>query len=309
MNAAAAQEHLDFLWPTLQLREEVQAADRLCREMDDRALAQLLRPHVDKESFTLRENESRQTFDNALQSYCLLTVAIIAGYVPGDLGKGVRETAKAFLNREPIRLYYEKHYAVFLPSLLRLHVNSEIALPQEPSDVAWGSFQWFVRFSGRFDKDRNLQAFLRLLDGFQYGDFNISTFIASLEHPAEALAGIVKPDDLLSRQDRAVLGMLRFMTFCREFAPALDDMSEAPLTQSACWFYYAYWFKGFREDVGDRVNTCLTIFDQWIQSSNSIGVSAALEAEKTVAEVRSAIAGLVDGHYGAPLLNRLSQLK
>jgi hypothetical protein len=307
--STAAQQHLDFLWPTLQSREEVQAADRLCQDMDDAALAQLLRPHRDGERFTLQENEKRQTFDNALQSYCLLTVAIIAGYVPADLGRSVRETARAFLNREPVRIYYEKHYPVFLPSLLRLHVNGEIVLPQQPGNVAWGSFQWFVRFSGRFDKDPNLAAFLRLLDGFQYGDFNISSFLASLDNPEDALAGIVKPVDLMNRRDRAVLGMLRFMTFCREFAPALDAMSEAPLTQSACWFYYAYWFKGFREDVGDRVNTCLRIFDRWIQSSNSIGVAAALEAEKTVSEVRTAMAGLLDGHYGAALLKRLSQLK
>ncbi|HVW10190.1 MAG TPA: hypothetical protein VHC90_16500 [Bryobacteraceae bacterium] len=307
--STAAQQHLDFLWPTLQSREEVQAADRLCREMDDAALAQLLRPHRSTGNPGLQDIENRQTFDHALQSYCLLTVAIIAGYVPGDLGQDVRETAKVFLNREPVRLYYEKHYPVFLPSLLRLHVNGEISLPQSPSDVAWGGFQWFVRFSGRFDKDRNLEAFLRLLDGFQYGDFNISTFIAGLDNPAEALSGIVKPVDLMNRRDRAVLGMLRFMTFCREFAPALDAMSEAPLTQSACWFYYAYWFKGFREDVGGRVNTCLRIFDQWIQSSNSIGVTAALEAEKTVDEVRTAMAGLIDGHYGAALLRSLSQLK
>ncbi|HVY94351.1 MAG TPA: hypothetical protein VHA14_16435 [Bryobacteraceae bacterium] len=307
--STAAQEHLDFLWPTLQSREEVQAADRLCRDMDDASLAHLLRPHSAGGVSTLQEIENRQTFDHALQSYCLLTVAIIAGYVPADLGRSVRETAKAFLNRGPVRLYYEKHYPVFLPCLLRLHVNGEISLPQESGDVAWGGFQWFVRFSGRFDKDRNLEAFLRLLDGFQYGDFNISSFIASLDKPDEALAGIVKPVDLLNRRDRTVLGMLRFMTFCREFAPALDAMNEAPLTQSACWFYYAYWFKGFREDVGDRVNTCLRIFDQWIQSSNSIGVAAALEAERTVAEVRTAMAGLIDGHYGAALLKSLSQLK
>ncbi|HVV43710.1 MAG TPA: hypothetical protein VHC72_00850, partial [Bryobacteraceae bacterium] len=139
--STAAQEHLDFLWPTLQSREEVQAADRLCRDMDDAALAQLLRPHRAAGASTLQEIEDRQTFDHALQSYCLLTVAIIAGYVPADLGSTVRETARTFLNREPVRIYYEKHYPVFLPSLLRLHVNGEIVLPQQPGNVAWGSFQ------------------------------------------------------------------------------------------------------------------------------------------------------------------------
>src|SRR6185312_6852568 len=35
----------------------------------------------------------------------------------------------------------------------------------------------------------------------------------------------------------------------------------------------------------------------------------ALDAEKTVAEVRTAMAGLLDGHYGAALLKCLSQLE
>ena len=94
----------------------------------------------------------------------------------------------------------------------------------------------------------------RLLDGFHYGDFNISTFLASLDKPEDALAGIIKPTDLMNHRDRGIPGMLRFMTFCREFAPALD-------------------------------------------------------AEKTVAEVRTAMAGLLDGHYGAALLKCLSQLE
>jgi len=59
----------------------------------------------------------------------------------------------------------------------------------------------------------------RLLDGFHYGDFNISTFLASLDKPEDALAGIIKPTDLMNHRDRGIPGMLRFMTFCRDSRP------------------------------------------------------------------------------------------
>jgi len=94
----------------------------------------------------------------------------------------------------------------------------------------------------------------RLLDGFHYGDFNISTFLASLDKPEDALAGIIKPTDLIESPGSWHPWHAAFHDLLPRFAPALD-------------------------------------------------------AEKTVAEVRTAMAGLLDGHYGAALLKCLSQLE
>lgn len=303
--AKLAQEHLDFLWPSLQQRKDVIDAKEICKKLDDSALAHLLRFHKPEGVFDPIEVDQRQTFDYALQAYSQLTVALVAGYVPADLGKEPRREIESFLGREPVRRYYEEYYKVLLPSLLRLHANGKGRLPQESGDLAWGAFQWFVRFSGRFEKDPNLETFLNLLDNYNYGDLNIQTFLNGLSDPSVALAGVVKPPDLLTRKDRAALGMLRFMTFCKELDPALKAMAEVPLTQSACWFHYAYWFKGFAEDVGSRIEGCLKILQQWIDSSNTMGAEAVAQGEKTVAETRTAITALVDGHYAAPLVNRL----
>jgi hypothetical protein len=305
--AKLAQEHLDFLWPSLQQRKDVIDAKAICAKLDDKDLAVLLRHHRDGAVSGLTEIEQRQTFDYALQAYSLLTVALVAGYVPADLGKEPRREIESFLGREPLRRYYEENYPVLLPSLLRLHAKGEAQLPQESGDLAWGSFQWFVRFSSRFEKDPNLERFLNLLDGFYYGDLSIETFLNGLREPATALVGILKPPDLLTPKDQAILGMFRFMTFCKELDPALKAMADVPLTQSACWFYYAYWFKGFAEDVGSRIESCLSILQQWINSSTTMGADAAAQGEKAVAETRTAITALVDGHYAAPLVNRLRE--
>lgn len=302
-----AQEHLAFLWPSLQAKEEVQAAKRLTAALDDASLSHLLRKHDSGDEagiFAWGEILQRRIIDSAVASYSLLTVALIAGYIPAKLDKEQRDDITAFLGRAPLREYYEQRYRVFLPSLLRLHVSGEIRLPQEEGELAWGAYQWFVRFSARFEKDRDLETFLSLLDGFVYGDLDIDSFMTRLADPSQALAGIAKPPDQRSRWDSAVLGLLRFMTFCKELASALLGMSEAPLTQSACWFYYAYWFQEFT-DVGGRMETCLGTLDKWVKSSPQLGIASAADAERTVEETRLAMEMLVDGRFAAPLVNRL----
>ena len=301
------QEHLDFLWPSLQARPEIVAAHQLGDELDDARLAHVPRHHSTQVITDYREGEQREVFDRALRYYSLRTVALVAGYVPAALGPGPVARLTALLGRTPVRLNYEEHYPVLLPSLPRPQVMGIAPIPQEGGDLAWGSFQWFNRFSGRFEGDLNLSTFLGLLDGFTWGPFDLPAFFALLSDPRVALAGAAKLPDQLSRPDRAVLGMLRFLTFCRELYPALEAMQGAPLTQSACWFYYAYWFKGFAEDVGSRVEQCLMVLQKWLESSAEAGASAAREGERTVVEMREALAALVSGRYAAPLVNQLQK--
>jgi hypothetical protein len=297
-------EHLAFLWPSLQARADVQLVQSICSELDDKRLSHLLRHHDEAAVPDREEIKQRRAFDYALQSYSLLTVALISGYVPVDVGPDPVAILKKFLDRGPVRRYYEDYYKLLLPSLLRVHLSGDALLPREQSEQAWGAFQWFVRFSGRFEKDPDLETFLSLLDGFHYGDLNIQSFLDGLKDPAAALEGIAKPPNLLTRRDSAVLGMLRFLTFCQELAPALETMQSTPLTQSACWFFYSYWFKEFA-DVGSHVETCLAALEHWKASTAGIGMVAAREVEKTVADTRAAITALVDGRFGAPLINRL----
>lgn len=303
----AAKKHLSFLWPSIQRRSDVLNAQELCGGLSDTQLAHLLRHHEQEAISDLREIERRATFDYALQAYGLLTVAVISGYVPADLGEEPRGRIARFLGREAVRVYYEQHYPILLPSLLRLHASGAALLLQEEGEFSWGCFQWLARFSTRFEKDTNLETFVNLLDGFVYGELGIDAFLNGLQKPTEALSGITKPPDQLTRRECAVLGMLRFLTFCRELAPALASMKEAPLTQSACWFYYAYWFKGFAEDVGSRAEQCLSILEHWIKTSADMSAAAALEGERIVADTRLAIQALVDGRYAGPLVNRQPQ--
>jgi hypothetical protein len=304
---AARQEHLDFLWPTIQARPDVIAAHQLCQELDDHALRQLLRDHrlpgqgIDDEL----EIEQRAAVDYALQAYSLLAIAVIAGYVPSGLDETCRSQLRALLDRTPVRTYYEDFYRQLLPSLLRLHVTGKTPLPSDTGETAWGSFQWFVRFSGRFERDPNLDVFLGLLDGFSWDSLTATSFLDGLTDPATTLEAVVKRPDSLVVRDQAVMGMLRFFTFCAELAPALDAMKEAPLTQSACFFYYAYWFNEFKENVGEQTEKGLSVMERWLKSPTLAGTASVREGQRTIAQTRSAIHALLDGRFAAPLLRRL----
>ncbi len=306
--AASMAQHLDFLWSSVQARPDVVAAHRLCEQLrDDAALSVVLRDHRQAPITSEREIEQRAAMDHAIQAYSQLAVAGIAGYVPADFGADKENRVRHMLGREPVRRYYEEHYKLFLPSLLRLHVTKVAPLPHDDGEFAWGCFQWFIRFSGRFEKDADLATFIDLMDGFHWGRFSISSFLSGLKAPETALGGLVKPADTLGMQDRALLGMFRFFAFCKELAPALEAMADAPLTQSACFFYYAYWFNEFKEDVGARVESGLEVLERWLTSSAVAGTAAADEGQKTVDQTRAAIKALVSGRFAVPLLKHYHQ--
>jgi len=298
-------EHWEFFWPMMQGRTEVQGALRLCRELDDSALDELLRHHSKSTVDGMVEIERRDVFDKALQAHSLIAVALFSGYFPESLGAAESKQILELLGREPVRKYYEERYPVLLPSLLRLHVAGQVKLPRETSEDAWGGFQWLVRFSSRFERDPHLATFNNLLDGFSYGDLNIQVFLDSLTDSKAALSGFAKPPELCTRRESAALGMLRFLTFCRELEPALRAMEGVPLTQSACWFFPAYWFKGFAEDVGGRAEECLKVLETWLTQSTEIGIRAERDVKMSVLETRDAVTALVDGRYAAPIINRL----
>ena len=299
INADQQKENLEFLWRVFQSNPGIQRALELHRSLSRPELASLLRHHG-KGEVSRSEAGERDAWDQLLAAYSQLAVAAIAGYVPIDFGPEINKAIYDALKNSPVRTYYESHYKLLLPSLLRLHCEGDISLPCEQSESAMEAFEWFWRFENRFGKSSEVETFLRLLDGCHYGDFDLSAFKRFLKDPITALAGLSKTTFEQSIEETAVLGMIRFLEFCQELGDALEEMKDIPLTQSAIWFYYAYWFEEFKSDVAEQAITCIGTMREWVKKSNRETQDAALESEE---RVRRAVHALTSGVYSEALLD------
>ena len=148
-----------------------------------KVFAALLLRHHRKAVVIGSETGERDAWDQRLAAYSQLAVAAIAGYVPIDFGPEINKAIYDALKNSPVRTYYESHYKLLLPSLLRLHCEGDISLPCEQSESAMEAFEWFWRFENRFGKSSEVETFLRLLDGCHFGDFDRSAFKSFLKDP------------------------------------------------------------------------------------------------------------------------------
>jgi hypothetical protein len=303
MKAAARQQNLDSLWRGISNRAEIKAAFTILEQRSDKQLKWLLRHHNDGDVEGV-EIDERDQVDSFLGVCGQLTVATIAGFVPRKWNGEIATRIGNILKNAHVRSYYEDHYPILLPSLLRQACTEGRLLPVENEEASWGAFQWFWHFSTRFLGDEELWWFLSLLDGFSYdGDLDITTFADFVKDPQRALAGVHKPPGKRSTAETCAIGMIRFLELTREFGDTLSQMEATPLTRSAIWFHYAYWYREF-DDVTEHANKFLEAMLAWMDSPEA-GAQSRRDAEASVARTKQALAELTGNRYAPPLLNAL----
>ena len=306
MDAAGRQQNLESLWRGVLNREEIKAALAILEDRSEKQLRKLLRHHSEAE-VTGKEIDERDHVDSFLGICGQLTVATIAGFVPREWNGEIATRIGNILQKPPVRAYYEDHYPILLPCLLRQACTESRLLPTENEDASWGAFQWFWRFSTRFLGDDDLWWFLSLLDGFWYNGLNITTFADFVKDPQRALAGVHKPPEKRSTPETCAIGMIRFLEFTREFGDALTQMEATPLTRSAIWFHYAYWYREF-DDVHTHTNRFLAAMLAWMDSPDA-GAQSRRDAEASVARTKQALTELTGSRYAPALLKALKQKK
>jgi hypothetical protein len=302
MDAAAQQQNLESLWRGILNREEIQAALAILEGRSEDEVRRLLRHHREG-TVTGGEIAERDRVDSFLGVCGQLTVATVAGFVPRKWDGEIAARIGAILRNPPVRAYYESHYPLLLPRLLREACTEDRLLPGEDEEASWGAFQWFWRFSTRFLGDTELWWFLSLLDGFHYGSLNIDSFAEFLADPQRALAGVQKLPEQRTMAETCTIGMIRFLEFSREFGDALRQMEGTPLTRSAIWYHYAYWYREFA-DVREHGGKFLTAMLAWMDAP-SAGFQSRREAESAVASTRQALAELTGSLYAGALLDAL----
>lgn len=294
--------HLDFLWRSLMSQPACERAVGRVKELDDEKLRWLLRHHGEA-PVAGGEVEDRDDQDRLLGAYGELVVALIADYIPPKLDEKVTGEVLEVLRRPPVIAYYEQHYRILMPSLLRLHCEGAILLPRETErEEAWKRFEWFRGFAQRFRADRDLESFLWLLDAGIYSGYDLRAFLKFLEKPDEALAGVWRHPENRSPLDSLVAGMIRFFEFCLDLAEELRRAGKTPLLGSAIWFYYSYWFREFSHDVGPESKKLLAIMRGWAAKLPAHEKQA---AKRTDEDVRRALEELTGSRYSDPLMDAL----
>lgn len=306
MDATARQQNLESLWRGVLNREEIKAAFAILEGRSDKQLRKLLRHHDDGDVEGV-ELDERDQVDSFLGVCGQLTVATVAGFVPREWNGEIATRIGNILKKPPVRTFYEDHYPLLLPTLLRQACSEGRLLPFENEEASWGAFQWFWRFTTRFLGDDDLWWFLSLLDDFCYDELNITTFADFVKDPQRALAGIHKPPEKRSTAETCAIGMIRFLEFTREFGDALTQMEATPLTRSAIWYHYAYWYREF-DDVNEHANKFLDAMLAWMDSPDA-GAQSREDAKLSVARTREALTELTGSRYAPALLKALKQKK
>lgn len=303
MTAKEKKENLDSLWRGIEVQEKVARGLQLLETLPGPELAHLLRHH-DEETVLWREVEQRDCVDRFLGSASQLAVAAIAGYIAAKPEGPIARRLGKVLSGEALRRYYEEHYKLLLPQLLRVACTEGLRLPQENREQSWGAFQWFWRMAMRFQDDPDLWSFLWLLDGGSFGSFGIQDFYKGVEDPKTALGGLGKAPELRTPLETCTIGMVRFFEFSKELGDGLVQMQATPLTASAIWFHYAYWYKEYAQ-LEAHSKALLAVMQRWVESTQ-LGVSGLREAEEDMERIAQRIRELSSGQYSAALVDALN---
>lgn len=295
--------NLESLWRGIEVQAKVTRGLELLESLPEAELKVLLRHHSERK-VPWREVDQRDCIDRVLGAVSQFAVATVAGYVPAKWDGTLAKRIGQLLSGDALRTYYEIHYKLFLPTLMRLACADGLQLPQEDTRESWGAFQWFWRTSMRFQDDTDLWSFLWLLDGGSFGDFGLAQFHEGVADPRAALAGVGKPADLRSPLETSTIGMVRFFEFSKELGDGLAQLEDQPLTASAIWFHYAYWYKEFAQ-MEAQIEQLLSVMKSWVDAA-PVGVRGLREAEEDMERLRLRIQELTSGRYSKALVDAIN---
>lgn len=250
-----------FLLRRLTASAAHQAVTKKLEEALPGELRTVLRHHRDGSFSDPSQILFRSQMDRWLADAGMLYLGWLSGYVVDPGSAPGREPLLLVLGNPAVREYYEKNYPVAIPWLLRLHLEGNLELPAAASMDAAGAFERFSVLYERFQSDPDLLQFLDFLDGFWYGDpstrVGIQAVIESFGVPDRVALAFGRRSDQATPLDRGIVGLVRFLAHSKDLDQLLTLMESLPLVQSGFWFFYAYWFREFQNDIAEASNQAL----------------------------------------------------
>ena len=276
----------------------VQALEK--RGADMPYMSHLLRHHeitvTDPEEINLRE-----AFDQFMEFCALLEIAAIASYIPpaGEWPQQQRDSVLQALQHPAVRKFYENHYPLVLPQLLRRRLEGGVALVERGEDAP-GLYVRLLDLNVATRPDIELTTFFRMLDQFRIGGYRISDLIGVLKDPDSFFDHIARPPSKRTPLEHGLRGLSRFLVFCDRLGGWLKASGKLPLLQSAGWHLYGYWFGIMRETLAPVLIGALDEFQEW-EHRDLGGEDKFVATGPSLKERRANLERLMSDDYRKPL--------
>ena len=263
LSAEFQRRNLDFLLRKLRRGDAHREVSERFRSATDVEMSRLLRHHREASVNDPEEIAFRHLMDEWLAEVGILYVAYLCGYITDPThgtSDGRIQEVRVILAKPELRAYYETHYPIALPWLLRLHLEASVQLKAAESPPAAAVFERFSVLYERFRIDKDLLQFLDFLDAFWYraeGGANIKTVVNAFADPNRVAAAFQRPVDQLTRVDRGIVGLVRLLICSRDLDALLQVCGQLAALQSALWFFYAYWYREFQNDVNTEATQAI----------------------------------------------------
>lgn len=258
-------------------------------------LAHLLRSHEDEEVTDPDEQADRDAFDDLLAFGSVLELALQLRYVdppPAILANTLREV----LEHRAVRPYYEKHYPLLLPQLLRQRLAGGRYYQAHQGPLQLAAFQRALELDTRLMRHEDVLTFLALADGFWIDGVNRHDLRDLTRSPAALL------DALTRRKKRGILdqaanGLRQFLFLTDGLHRLLGTLDEDPDFQSALWHLFGYWYWERRATVVKSLQAMLAAVSEWPTEATT----AAAVPSRRARELDAAIEALASGRYAGAM--------
>jgi hypothetical protein len=260
-------------------------------------LKRILRDHREESITDADEMDWREAFDHLLSFYSVLELALQVGYIDA-VAPAMARQALRILDDPWVRDYYERHYPLFLPQLLRQRLAGGrfYRAHRGPRQVA--ALQRAIELEHRLLRHPEVQVFLALADDFYLDGYGRADLLDAVENPQKLMTLLTGRGRTRSLLGEAMGGLRRFLFLCDGLHRVLQSVEGDPVFQSGIWHLFGYWFAERREEVVPCLRELLEQIDRWPALSVK---GAALPASRRSSELRASIDALASGRYGEAL--------
>lgn len=265
------------------------------RELADhpKQLAHLLRSHENESVTDPDEQADRDAFDDLLAFSAILELALELRYVdpPPEV---LRDSLRQLLEHRSVRPYYERHYPLLLPQLLRQRLAGGRYYQAHQGPLQLAAFQRAVELDTRLMRHEDVIVFLSLADGFWLDGTSRHDLLALAREPRALLKALTrrKKRGIL---DHAANGLRQFLFLTDGLHRLLTTLDEDPVFQSALWHHFGYWYAERRGTVVKALQAMLASVAGWPTEA------ATVLSSRRSKDLTDAIEALASGRYAGPL--------
>lgn len=258
-------------------------------------LAHLLRNHADESVTDPAEQADRDAFDDLLAFCAVLELALELRYVDRpheDLLKHLRP----LLGHPAVRAYYEVHYPLLLPQLLRQRLAGGRYYQAHQGPLQLAAFQRALELDTRLMRHEDVLLFLALADGFWIDGVSRHDLLALARKPDALLKALTRRKNR-GLLDHAANGLRQFLFLTDGLHRLLGTLDEDPDFQSALWHHFGYWYGERRGTVVKSLEAMLAAVAEWPTEATT----AAAVPSRRARELDAAIEALASDGYARVL--------